>query len=264
MRSERVGATVRALRRRRGWRQVDLAGQAGVGQSTVSDIERGRIGTVSLDLLRRVLGALDAMVVVEVYWRGGELDRLLDERHASLSGTCAGRLRALGWEVRVEVSYARSGERGSIDILAWHHASATLLVVEVKTELTSAEATLRRLDQKTRLAAIVARERFGWGAARVGVVLTIQEGSTDRRRVERHEALFGAALPARGTTVRRWMADPHGPIRGIWFLSPTGDSGTKRRSSAVARVRVPHPRAVERGDSAAPAWPGARTDAGPT
>lgn len=165
---------------------------------------------------------------------------------------------------RMEVSYARFGERGSIDILAWHDATSTLLVVEVKTELASAEGTLRRLDQKTRLAPIVARERFSWNAARVGVALVILEGSTDRRRVERHDALFRATLPARGAAVRTWLADPQGPLRGIWFLSPTGGTGTKRRSTAVQRVRVPHPRAVERGDRPPEGGQGLRTPAGRT
>jgi hypothetical protein len=54
------------------------------------------------------------------------------------------------------------GERGSIDLLAWHESSRTLLVIELKTELTSVEETLRRHDSKVRLAPGIARERFGW------------------------------------------------------------------------------------------------------
>jgi hypothetical protein len=38
-----------------------------------------------------------------------------------------------GWEAVPEVTYSIFGERGSID-LAWHPASRTLLVIELKSE----------------------------------------------------------------------------------------------------------------------------------
>jgi hypothetical protein len=58
------------------------------------------------------------------------------------------------------VSYSVYGERGSIDLLAWHPAIRTLLVIEVKTEVSSVEAMLRKHDEKVRLAPRVAAERF--------------------------------------------------------------------------------------------------------
>jgi hypothetical protein len=110
----------------------------------------------------------------------------MDERRlglvvrASLASEVVGILAGLGWQVAVEVSYSRFGERGSIDILAWHALSRTLLVVEIKSELASIEATLRKLDEKERLAAVIARERFGWQPLAMGVMLIVREGPTDR------------------------------------------------------------------------------------
>ena len=43
-----------------------------------------------------------------VQWRGGDLDRLLDEAHAGLVERVAQLLRRLGWQVLVEVSYTAS------------------------------------------------------------------------------------------------------------------------------------------------------------
>jgi hypothetical protein len=40
------------------------------------------------------------------------------------------------------VTFSIYGERGSIDLLAWHSETRTLLVVELKSELTSIEETL--------------------------------------------------------------------------------------------------------------------------
>jgi hypothetical protein len=98
-------------------------------------------------------------------------DRLLDEAHAALVAEAAKRLRHLGWDVQVEVTYSHFGERGSFDILAWHPSSRVVLAVEVKTDMPSLEGTLRKLDEKARLAATVGREPFGWQARSVGRML---------------------------------------------------------------------------------------------
>jgi transcriptional regulator with XRE-family HTH domain len=275
----RVGAVVRAMRRRRGWRQVDLAAAAGVSQASVSLIERGHLDRFSLRIVREVLGALDAGLFLEVRRRGAEVDRLLDEGHAAVGARLASKLRGWGWEVRVEVSYSEFGERGSIDLLAWHAATGSLLVIEIKTEIPSAEATLRKLDEKGRLATKVAAERFGWVARSVSRVLVVPANETDRRRVARQAALFDAALPARSNEIRRWLRDPvaiasrparrpepqaqarwgtrpgsrqgpmarpesrHGAtpgLSGLWFLSPTtGRDGNQETGRVRRRVRVP-------------------------
>jgi transcriptional regulator with XRE-family HTH domain len=133
MDDQRVGRIVRALRRRRGWRQVDLADAAACSQTMVSLTERGHLERVPLPVVRRILAALDASLIVEVRWRAGALDRLLDEDHAVLLARVADFLRRFGWQVEIEVTYSEYGERGSYDILAFHRAAGVLLVVEVKT-----------------------------------------------------------------------------------------------------------------------------------
>jgi transcriptional regulator with XRE-family HTH domain len=226
----RLGLGIRALRRRRGWRQRDLAEAAGVNQTAVSLIERGHADRVSMRVLREVAAALDARLVLQIRWRAGDLDRLLDADHARLSATFVRRLQAAGWETRVEVTYAGRGSLGSIDILAFHQATQSLLVIEVKTEVPSAEGTLRKLDEKVRLAAAVAMDRFGWVARTVSELLLLEDTSTNRRRIGTHAPLFDAALPDRGSDVRRWLASPSGRIVGLLFLPPsTGSAGIKRR-----------------------------------
>ena len=130
------------------------------------------------------------------------------------------RLQLSGWEARVEVTYALRGASGSIDILAWHASTRTLLVIEVKTEISSAEVVLRKFDEKALIAASVARERFGWLAASVSHLLVIEDSSTNRRRLHAHSPLFDAALPDRGTDLRRWLAAPSGRVAG-WLFSFT-------------------------------------------
>src|SRR5438874_1584361 len=120
MDDQQIGRIIRALRQRLGKRQSEVAAAANVSQNVISRAEIGRLESLSLRVLRRVAHALGAEVVVTLRWRGAELDRLLDQGHAALAGAVTELLTSLGWEVQAEVSYSIWGERGSIDLLAWH------------------------------------------------------------------------------------------------------------------------------------------------
>src|SRR6476469_8372699 len=105
----RVGRVVRALRRRKGWRQADLAQAAGCSQTLISLVERGQIDGSSLRVLRLIFRALEVRSVLDLSWRGATLDRLLDEQHASIVAKVAAFLRTLGWGVELEVTYSEFG-----------------------------------------------------------------------------------------------------------------------------------------------------------
>lgn len=232
----RLGIRYRALRQRLGLRQQDLADRCARSQTVISKIERGRASQVLLGNLIRVASELDADLVVTLRWRGGDLDRLVDERHAQLVGTVVELLRPLGWDLRPEVSYSVYGERGSIDLLAWHSGLRALLVIEVKTELVSIEETLRKHDEKTRLAPGIAIERFGWRASAVARLLVLPSAATPRRQVERHARVLGSTYAARGLAIRRWLREPIGALAGILFV----DVG-RERLGAHGRRRVRRP-----------------------
>ena len=237
MDDRKVGLIIRALRRRRRLRQADLAGRAGVSQSLISLIERGHIDGTPIRSLRRVLLALDAALWLELRWRGGEVGRLLDEDHARLVGRAANELQATGWTVRTEITYAEFSERGSFDVIAWHESTRTLVVVEVKTELDSAEATFRKLDEKVRLAPKIAGERFGWMARSASRLLILKESTRGRERIRAHAALFDAALPARAVMVRAWLRAPIGQLDGLLLLRLTSRRGDKQPGGGRDRVR---------------------------
>jgi transcriptional regulator with XRE-family HTH domain len=227
-----IGRTCRTLRRRLGWRQSDVAAKAGVSQSLVSNIERGLVGPCTVSTLRQVFGVLEAELTLTARWRGGELDRLLDEDHSRLVAAIAGILRADGWETLVEVTFSEYGERGSIDVLAWHRVTRTLLVVEVKASITSAEETVRRVDVKTRLAPRIGASRFGARPATVRL-LVVGDSSTNRRRARR---LFdiGAFSAMPNHEVRAWLRRPASPLGSVMFLA-----GTASSAGGPRRVRKP-------------------------
>jgi transcriptional regulator with XRE-family HTH domain len=228
----RFGRGIRALRLRRRWRQLDLALAAGVSRSVVGMIELGQGRRLIVETYARIAEALGARVDLVLRWNGEALDRLLDSDHAALVEAMAHQLGAAGWEVRAEVSFAIWGERGSVDVLGWHAATRTVLVIEVKSVVADVQATLFGLDRKGRLGAEIAKS-IGWTAAGVGRLLVISGDRTSRRRVARHAATFEAALPDRLLAVRRWLRapDPGRPLRGLLFVTPATTTGTRHRQS---------------------------------
>jgi transcriptional regulator with XRE-family HTH domain len=232
MESVRFARQVRALRRRRNWRQEDLAKACGVSRGVVARIEQGRADKVTVATLELVVGALGARLTTRLDWNGEALDRLLDAEHAAIVDRVVRILAVEQWLCVTEASFNIAGERGSIDILAWHPATKAALVIEVKSVVPDVQATLVALDRKARLGARIARER-GWETRGISRVLVIREDRTARRRIDAHAATFSTAFPDRAVAVRRWIGRPdaEASIAGLWFLS--GDH------HAVARHRVP-------------------------
>ncbi|MEX1171320.1 MAG: helix-turn-helix transcriptional regulator [Chloroflexota bacterium] len=242
----RFGLGMRALRRRRGWTQQRLAVEARVSRGVVGRIERGRADRVPVHVLVRVAAALGATVSTRLLWHGEGLDRLLDADHALIGEAALGLLDSLGWETAPEVSFNIRGERGAIDILAFHAATGSLLVIEIKTVVPDLQAMLGTLDRKARLAVEVARAR-GWEVRTVSRVLVLPDDRTARRRVVQHAATFAAALPARTVAVRRWLRAPVGTLSGILFLTGVHQVGVRhrvpgRRTRGAANARTPERR----------------------
>lgn len=239
MDDRKVGLIIRALRRRRGWRQVDVAAAAEVSQTEISLAERGHVDRIPPRTMRKIVGALEARVEYEIRWRGADLDRVVDHRHAAVVDEAVRRLRGLGWIVQLEVTYDHGWSRGSFDLLAFAPRQGALINGEVKSDLGSVEGTLRKHDEKGRLAASIARARYGWEAEHVGRLLILPGASTPRRQVRRYDSIFDAVLPTRGLEVQQWLRRPDRDLAGIWFLSGSTDSAGRRARGGPTRVRLP-------------------------
>jgi len=227
----RLGLSMRALRRRRRWTQQRLADAADVSRPVVGRIEGGQADRVALHTLARVASTLGATLSVKVLWHGEGLDRLLDAAHADLTHEALTLLGSLGWLTATEVSFNVRGDRGTIDILAFHQPTGTLLVIEIKSVVPDLQSMLGTLDRKARVAIEVARQR-GWQVTSVSRLLVLPDDRTARRRVERHRAIFDAALPSRTVDVRRWLRDPVGRLAGILFLTDVRQAVPRHRVGA--------------------------------
>jgi transcriptional regulator with XRE-family HTH domain len=232
----RVGRSLRALRIRRGYRQLDVAEAAGLSRAKVARIEAANLRRIPLGDLDAVAQALGADLELRIRWHGEGLDRLLDAAHAALVERVVRLLLKCGWEPSVEVSFNLGGERGSIDVLARHAPTGAVLVVEVKSVVPDAQSMLAGLDRKARLAPAIAGTR-GWTARQVGRLLVIGDTSTSRRRVDSLEAVLATTYPDRAARVRAWLRDPSGPLSGLLFLPYVHGVSGRRMPMARQRVR---------------------------
>jgi transcriptional regulator with XRE-family HTH domain len=224
----RFGLGMRALRRKRRWTQHELAAKTRVSRTAIWRIERGHADRVAVHVLVRVAAALGARIDVRLLWQGEGLDRLLDAGHADLVERTLELLSDADWLVATEVSFNVRGERGSIDILAFHPATGSLLVIEIKSVVPDVQAMLGGIDRKGRLAREIAREH-GWEVTSVTRLLVLPDDRTARRRVDRHGATFRTALPARTVEIRGWIRRPDGTMNGVLFLSDAHHTSARHR-----------------------------------
>ena len=235
-----VSRAVRHLRRRRGWRQADLGARAAVSGPTISRVERGLVRGIPLGTIERVVETLGASVDLTIRWQGEQLDRLIDAAHAWLSQQTAASLTDAGWVVRPEVSFNHYGDRGRVDLLAFHRGVGVLLVVEVKGSLGDLQEALGRLDVKVRLGRSLA-DASGWSGVRATVpVFVFADTRAVRRTIALHAAMF-AGFTLRGRSAHAWMRGPTWPPpSGLpWFMTVPDSHGVSvTRDRRVRTVKT--------------------------
>lgn len=192
-----VGETIASIRRQIGWSQRELARRAGLSQAMVCAIENGRVRNVTFRSAQRLLAAMGGRLRISVdapFLR--DRQHQLEPVHARCSAHVATRLRRDGWQVATEVEIGGDRSRGWIDLLAFHPALGTLLVIEIKTEIRDFGAIERALGWYEREGRVAARRR-GWQPRRtLGCLLLLATEANDVR-VAANRASFVAEFPTR-------------------------------------------------------------------
>jgi transcriptional regulator with XRE-family HTH domain len=232
-----LGLALRAARIKRRLRQCDLAAQAGVSASLVSRIEHGGLDRAPFREIRGVAAKLGVTLEVIPRSHGGELDRIAGARHAALGESVATWIGGrFGWLVAAEVSFSIYGERGIVDLVAWHEATASLVVIELKTTIVDVDELIGTLDRKRRLARQIAASR-GWKARSVSTWLVIAGSRTNRRRVADHRMLLTSGLPLDGRSLVPLFLHPErGPSSGIAFWPNLPGVKVGHPTAALERV----------------------------
>jgi hypothetical protein len=152
-----------------------------------------------------------------------------------------------GWQAVPEVSFNEFGERGIIDIMAWHASTGIVLVIELKTAIVDINDLMSTMDKRHRLASKIATD-MGWKPKAVATWVVVAPSRTNNRALAEHATVLRAKFPADGRSMRRWLGRPAGEIASLSFLpkarlSDLGRDGrTPRRvsaRSASANTKVP-------------------------
>jgi transcriptional regulator with XRE-family HTH domain len=244
MDARRLGSLVRAVRIRKGLRQQDVAGSAGVSRATVSRLESGKVGRLSLDTVERIASVVDVRTELFGRWQGGDCDRLLNWRHSLLADSFSAAVRVHGgWLFEAEVPFSIYGERGVIDQMGWHERSSHLLVVELKTEFVDINEMLGTMNRKLRLAPRVASER-GWRPKLVSGWLIVSDTRTNRRHAARHSSLLRSRFSLDGRSLSAFLDNPAAATFGLAFWTDVHPRNVTREAARIlTRVRTPKPAA---------------------
>ena len=202
-------------------------------------VEAGRVGRLMVGSLRAIAAALGAEALVVVRYRGAELDRLLDAGHARLQDRWKRRLESYGWTVWVEVSFNHYGDRGRVDLFAWHVGAGLVLIVEVKTVVAELQSLIGSLDVKVRVAPHILPQLGIRAGVSVVPALAVADTSTNRRRIRAHESLF-ARYALRGSAALAWLRAPRPTGAAVLlFTSLPKVAGNDLRQPGRQRVRRP-------------------------
>lgn len=231
-----LARAVRLLRLRRGWTQRELASRIGVSRELISRVERGDLGALTIRAVDRLAEGLEATVDLQVRWRGEQLDRLLDGAHTALQERTAHLLATFGWVTRAEVSFNHFGDRGRVDLVAYHLGLRALLIVEIKSSIGDVQELLGRLDVKARLGRVIAHDAGMGPVAAIVPALVIADARAARRVVAHNASLFHR-FAVRGRHALAWVRRPtaNTPTGLLWFAErPTShEDGLKRGKSAT-------------------------------
>jgi hypothetical protein len=92
-----------------------------------------------------------------------------------------------------DASFSIYGERGVVDIVAWHAASRSLLIIELKTLLVDPQELVATMDRRVRLGGQIACET--WLADPGGRISALSFLQDDHAVIDRRIATRGRRSP---------------------------------------------------------------------
>jgi transcriptional regulator with XRE-family HTH domain len=259
-----IPSNLKELRTAFGWTQRELAARAATSQSTVARAELARLEQVPLPDLARMFDAMDARLQVSV-----SAPMIVDRRrqrepvHARTGSYVHRKQAAAGWSVVPEVEVHGVRAHGWIDLLAFHAASRTALVDEIKTDLHDIGGLGRQVAWYEREAWHVARG-LGWRPRRIVTVVFVLLTQANDDRIRQNRDVLRDMLPGRALDVAALLHAPEtapnlrralvmvDPLRRgqTWLIKAASDG---RRTPAphldyadVARKLTPRPRTRRR------------------
>jgi transcriptional regulator with XRE-family HTH domain len=197
----REGAKVRSARRRRRWRQRQLAERTGLAQSTISDLERGDGGTLSLETWQQIALVLD--LPLDLKLGRDALEEPSDSGHLDVQELALRLGRGSGYGRTFELPTKPSDPSRSTDVGLTDERNRRLILVECVNTFGKINAAIRSSDRKRAEAEALA-VAIGHGAPyAVHQVWVVRATKRNRALLARYPELFASRFTA---SSRAWAA----------------------------------------------------------
>lgn len=185
---------MRTSRLRRRLTQQALADRAGVHETTVGLVERGRGGGLSMDTWQRVGLALDRPLVVSL--ARDTQEEPADAGHLRMQELILRLGRATGRTTTFELPTRPADASASADVGLGDRAHRTLILVECWNTIgdigAAARSTARKVAEAEQLAVVRGGDGDAWRVASVWVVRATRR---NRGLVARYPEVFAARFP---------------------------------------------------------------------
>jgi hypothetical protein len=211
-----LGREIREERRRRHLTIRAVATRAGLGHSTVHDIEGGEPG--SLETYVRLADALrlePEFELVDPRRREPANRRAVDPVHASMGEGEAAHLRGLGHQVGMDEPFQHYQFAGRADVVAWSPDRAALLHIENKTAFPDIQESFGSFNAKRHYLGkeLAARAGIDGWRSETHVVAALWSAEV-LRALRAHQSSFAAVCPDSPAAFEQWwQGDPPPPGR---------------------------------------------------
>ncbi len=200
----REGAKIRRARKRRRWTQAELGRRAGLAQTTVSKLERGSGGTLSLESWQQV--GLVLALPFDVELGRDALDEPTDVGHLRVQELVLRLARPLGYTRTYELPTKPSSPGLSVDVGLADDRNRRLLQIECVNLFGNVNAAVRSSDRKRAEAEALAagagnRPGSDGSGYTVHQCWVVRATRPNRALIGRYPEIFAAAFPG---SSKRW------------------------------------------------------------
>jgi len=207
----RLGVDVRTSRRRRGLTQAALGARVGLAQSTVSDVERGLAGTLSLDVVQRLFVALGRRLALDA--GRDPVDEPSDAGHLMIQELVLRLGRAAGCRGTFELATRPVDPHRSADVGLRDDRRRLLVLVECWNTIgdigAAARSTTRNMAEADELAVALGGEL----PHRIAGCWVVRATTRNRALIARYPEIFATRLPGSSDAwVRALSAGAEPPI----------------------------------------------------
>jgi transcriptional regulator with XRE-family HTH domain len=189
----RIGGEIRAARHRRRLTQSALGARVGLAQTTVSAIELGLGGGLTLDTWQRTAVALDLPLRIDL--GRDPLAGVRDAGHLAIQELILRSGRRAGFDGHFELATRPADPHRSIDVGLRNDRLRVLIVIEAWNTFGDLGSSVRSFDRKLAEAEDLATAVWGERSHAVAGCWVVRATRANRALIARYPELFGTRFP---------------------------------------------------------------------